>query len=76
MAQNFFSPTQIANVHALASSTSLTFPTQTLSSDDAVTYLKQSSWDITKNGAWQFPWKEVGGTITQLLCRLVCDQAI
>jgi hypothetical protein len=49
-AQNFSSPTQIASAHALASSTSLAFPTQTLSSDDAVTFLKQSTWDITKNG--------------------------
>jgi len=49
-AQNFFSPTQIASVHGLPSSVSLPFPTKTLSSEDAITFLKASTWDLTRHG--------------------------
>ena len=69
-AQNFLSPTQIASVHSLTSSTSLPFPTQTLSSEDAATFLKQSSWGITKNSACLSLQLRIGHSI------LCCDQVM
>jgi len=48
-AQNVLSPTKIASLYGLTSSTSLPFPAQTLSSTDAASFL-QSNWDITKRG--------------------------
>lgn len=51
MAQNFLAPSQIASKFALPSSTSLAFPSATLSSSDAADFLKKTSnWGITKNG--------------------------
>jgi len=44
------SPQDIASQYQLATSTSLPFPTATLSSSDASSYLSTSGWQITKKG--------------------------
>lgn len=50
LAQDFLSPTEIASKFNLPSSTSLTFPTQTVGSSDVQDWFKASDWGISKKG--------------------------